>query len=164
MNLRFSTPTVVYQCRPQSRAEHHNLPHYGSATSIEGINYWRVCWWLFGCCHKHHEQSQLEKESFSLQVIVHHEGSQEPKQRLRRNATDWLASPAFVTWFFFISTQDHLSRSGTTHSELVPCISITNQKIMPGRLVYRTIWYWYVISWGYLFLDDLRLYRINKKK
>ena len=80
---------------------HHNLPHYGSATLIGGSNTDMYLDGFLVAVINNHDQSQLEKESFSLQVIVHHKESQgknsrqELKQRLRRKATDWLASRAF---------------------------------------------------------------------
>lgn len=121
------------------------------------------------CMDKRRDQRQLKKERvyFSFQLIVHHEGSlgknsrRELKQRPWKNSAYWLVSHASFSCSF-ISTR---STSPGVVSPIV-ILDLACQlliKKMPGRLASRPIWYKYFISWGYCFLNDLRLYRVNKK-
>lgn len=87
-----------------------------------------VFYFLSSVMMKHHGQKQLGEERvyFRLQVIDLGEPRQELKQRPWRSATNLLVVTHDLPSYLSYTTQDHLSRCATAHSELNPPISIIN--------------------------------------
>lgn len=86
---------------------------------------------------KHHEQSHIEKES----IYLAHTSTSQPKklnagtQKQELESVEehiaYLLTPHELLSLSCYTIQDHLSKSGTTHSEMSPLISIINLKKCP---------------------------------
>lgn len=99
-----------------------------------------VVYFLF--LYKYHDSKQFgdERVYFLLLLIVHHrEKSEQELKAETRKQKPWrncyfLASPHGWLNLPFHTTQDYLSKCGTTHSRLGPPTPVTNQHLLPTSL------------------------------